>query len=47
MGWFGLNLAQDLSPSLMAQAIDSLDARDRSVFETILNDLIDSKITQG
>lgn len=47
IGWFGLNLLQDLSPSINAQAISSLEQQERSNFESVLSDLLISKVSHG
>jgi hypothetical protein len=44
---FGLNLAQDLSPDLLDQAVNSLAAKDRDIYTACLQAVIDSRLTKG
>nr|UTQ48829.1 RNA-dependent RNA polymerase [Monilinia fructicola mitovirus 12] len=44
---FGLNLIQDLSPRLLASAVDSLSDQDRIIYKTSYDDLIDGLVNQG
>jgi hypothetical protein len=44
---FGLNLGLDLSPNLTVTAIDSLDPKELVIFNSVLKQIIDYKLTQG
>jgi hypothetical protein len=44
---FGLNLAQDLSPDLLDSAISSLDAKNRDIYNSLLKEVINSRLTRG
>ncbi|WAK72409.1 MAG: RNA-dependent RNA polymerase [Bremia lactucae associated mitovirus 1] len=47
VSYFGLNSIQDLSPSLRASAIDSLDMENLKTFNSTLDELLENKITRG
>jgi len=44
---FGLNLGLDLSPNLTVTAIDSLDPKESVIFNSVLKQIIDYRLTQG
>lgn len=44
---FGLNLGQDLSPSLMASAINSLDPKQSAHLQSVVKQIVDGRLTRG
>jgi len=42
-----LNLGLDLSPNLTVTAIDSLDPKESVIFNSVLKQIIDYRLTQG